>query len=626
MKGLNDIKFFQRIGLRLILIVSLTVVVIIGVYAFFKIKSQSDALLAEVERHANQLSETVKNSTRYAMMLNQREYVDEIVTTIGKDPAIDNVRIYNKEGAIIYSTNTADVGHMLDKEAESCYACHNKNEPLQKLSSNQRTRIFKLADNSSRVMGIINPIYNEKSCSQAACHAHPESATVLGVLDVTISLKEVDKQIRKNEIQEVIFTIVAIVSIGFIIGFFVKRWVDNPVKELVKATNEVSLGNLNYLIKDLGEDELGYLAQSFNNMIKKLDETRLQLVQSDKMASLGKLAAGVAHEINNPLTGVLTYSSFLLKRTKDNPQMQEDLNVIVRETMRSREIVKGLLDFARQSAPKKSIINLYDVIKRAEAVVHNQLKFNKVSIDLKTDENLPEITADANQIQQVFLNLFINAIDAIGSNGGTITINASQISLPPKGNTQIKNAVCQKNHNLIDPDYKINGISSLKLKIKANGNEGFIHLDPIYGGSRHYFGFNLDKNSSINLSCPVCDLTFIDKNQQCPKCGGAVYKIIIPNKGFLEGCASFKDDWQRWTFVDQGGEKRFVEIKVTDSGCGISQENLAKIFEPFFSTKGQKGTGLGLSVVYGIIDNHNGKISVQSEVGKGTTFSIKLPV
>ncbi len=626
MKGLNEIKFFQRIGLRLILIVSLTVVIIIGVYAYIKIKSQSDALLSEVERHANQLSETVKNSTRYAMLLNQREYVDEIVTTIGKDPAIDNVRIYNKEGAIIYSTTTDDVGHMLDKKAESCYACHIENEPLQKLSSQQRTRIFKLSENSPRVMGIINPIYNEKSCSDAPCHAHPESATVLGVLDVTISLAEIDKQIHKNEIQEVIFAFVSIISIGFIIGFFVKRWVDKPVKELVNATNEVSQGNLNYYLKDLGEDELGYLAKSFNNMTKKLDETRLQLFQSDKMASLGKLAAGVAHEINNPLTGVLTYSSFLLKRTKDNPEMQADLNVIVRETMRSREIVKGLLDFARQSAPKKSLIDIVEVIKRAEAVVHNQLKFNKVIIDVSAIGKLPNITADANQIQQVFLNLFINGIDAIGPKGGIITVAASQITLPPKGNQQIKNAVCAKNHNLIDPDYKIGGVSSLKIKIKSNSNEGFMHLDPIYGSTRHYFGFSLDKNSQINLSCPVCDLSFIDKNEKCGKCDGPVYKIIIPNKGFLEGCASFKDDWQRWTFVDQAGEKRFVEIKITDTGCGISHENINKIFEPFFSTKGQKGTGLGLSVVYGIIDNHNGKISVQSEIGKGTTFSIKLPV
>lgn len=625
MKGLDTIKFHRRIGLRLILAVSITVVIIIGVYGYFKIKSQSDVLIAEVERHANQLSETVKNSTRYGMLLNQREYVDEVIQTIVKDPAIDNVRIYNKEGEIIYATNSSDIGKMLDKEAESCYACHNKNEPLQKLTTEERTRIFKPNPNSERLMGIINPVYNEKSCWDAPCHAHPESATVLGVLDITISLAEIDKQIRKNEIEEAIFTVVSIISIGFIIGFFVKRWVDRPVKEIIKATNEVSDGNLSYVIENLNKDELGYLAKSFNNMTKKLDEVRLQLVQSDKMASLGRLAAGVAHEINNPLTGVLTYSSYLLKRTKDNPQMQEDLNVIVRETMRSREIVKGLLDFSRQSAPKKSAVNINEVIERAISVIHNQVKFNKITLEKYLDENLPKITADANQIQQVCLNLFLNGIDAIGPAGGKLIVRTSRTELHPKGLTHIKNAACPKNHNLIDNEHKIGGIESIRLKLKSGNSEGFIHLDPIYGSSRHYFGVSFDKNMITNISCPVCDISLIDKNEKCPECGGPVYKIPIPNQGYLEGCASFKDHWQKWEWIDSGGIKKFVEINISDSGCGIAPENINKIFEPFFSTKGQKGTGLGLAIVWGIIDNHNGTINIQSEVGIGTTFSIKLP-
>ena len=110
-----------------------------------------------------------------------------------------------------------------------------------------------------------------------------------------------------------------------------RRWIEKPVNELVNATEQVGTGNLNYVIKDLGSDELGLLAKSFNNMTQKLADARLQLFQSDKMASMGRLAAGVAHEINNPLTAVLTYSSFLLKRV-NNPELEEDLKVIVRET------------------------------------------------------------------------------------------------------------------------------------------------------------------------------------------------------------------------------------------------------------------------------------------------------
>lgn len=626
MKGFNEIGILKRIGLKLIIAVSFTAVVIIGVYSYFNIKSQNDVLLSEVERHANQLSETVKNSMRYSMLFNQREHIQETINTIGIDPTIHNVRILNKEGEIIYSSRQDEIGSMLDKKAESCYACHAENKPLEKLPMKDRTRVFKLHPDSTRIMGIVNPINNEKSCWAAECHAHPKEATVLGVLDVSLSLDSIDKQLTKNQLRVLLFAAISVIALAFIIAFFVKRWIDKPTTELVKATNEVALGNLNYVINDLGNDELGYLAKSFNHMIKKLDETRLQLVQSDKMASLGRLAAGVAHEINNPLTGVLTYSSFLLKRTKDNPQMQEDLNVIVRETMRSREIVKGLLDFARQSTPKKSLVDINEIIRRAITVVNNQLKFSKINLATELDERIPKVTADANQIQQVFLNLLLNAIDAIGSDGGLININSNITSLSPKGNTQIKSAACIKNHNLIYKEFKIGGLPSIHLKIKSNGNEGFINLDPTYGSDRHFFGINLSKNSTINLNCPTCDISLIDKNEKCPECGGPVYKIIIPNQGYLMGCASFNDNWQQWEFVDRGGDRKFVEISFKDSGCGIPQENLPKLFEPFFSTKGQKGTGLGLAIVWGIIDNHNGAIDVKSELGKSTTFSIKLPL
>lgn len=618
-------KLFRKISLKLIWVVSITAILIIGVYSYFNIKSQNDVLLNEMKRHANQLSESVKNATHNLMLVNQRDLIQEVINRIGNDPTIDNVRILNKEGEIIYSARKGDIGKMLDKKAESCYVCHAENKPLEKLAITERTRIFQANPDSSSLLGIINPIYNEKSCYEADCHAHPASAKVLGVLDVKMSLADVERQIYQDKVREVIFALIAISAIGFILIFFVKRWVDRPVKELIKATDQVAAGNLNYVIKNLSKDELGALGKSFNNMIKKLDETSQQLYQSTKMASLGQLAAGVAHEINNPLTGVLTYSSYLLKRTKDNPQMQEDLNVIVRETMRSREIVKGLLDFARQSTPKKSSIEVNEIVNRAVVVVNNQLKLNKVTLVKELDTSLPKITADANQIQQVFLNLFVNGIDAIGQNGGTLKIRTSQISLSPKGITQIKNAVCGKTHSLIDSEYKIGGMSSLRVKVKSNGNEGFVHIDPIYGSHRHYFGIAHDKDDSISLSCPTCDISLINKNSRCPKCNGPVYKIQIPNQGFVEGCASFKDDWQQWELMDRAGERKFIEINVSDTGCGIPQENLNKIFEPFFTTKGQRGTGLGLSVIWGIVDNHNGTINVQSELGKGTTFSIRLP-
>ena len=617
---------FKKIGFKLIVAVGVTALLTIGIFSYFNIQSHSSSLLAEVERSANQLSETVKHSTRYDMLLNQRDRINIIINTIGQQPGIRSVRVLNKIGEIIYSSNKSDVGKLVDKKAESCYACHAANKPLERLAIKDRTRIYRLSPSSSRIMGIISPIYNEKSCWSADCHAHLKSQTVLGVLDVSISLEEVDKQIKKGEIEIVIFAITAILALSFIIGFFVKRWVDKPVKGLLNATNQVGTGNLNYTIQNIRNDELGILARSFNNMTKKLSEARLQLFQSDKMASLGRLAAGVAHEINNPLTGVLTYSSFLLKRTQNNPDLQEDLKVIVRETKRSREIVKSLLDFARQSVPKKNDAKINEIIEHALSVIENQLSLNNIKLVKNLGPNLPSITVDSNQIQQVFINLIVNASDAIGKDGGTITLSSSLLSLSPYGITHIKKAVCPKRHNLIDNEVKIGGMPSIKIKVRSNGQEGFINLDPVYGKCRHIYSLDIDNKKDIQILCPQCNYSLIEEGKKCPKCGSTIYSFEVPQQGYFEGCTKKTCGWQKWDAVDLGGQKDYIEIRISDTGCGISKEDLIKIFEPFYSTKGQKGTGLGLAVIWGIIDNHNGTINVESEINKGTTFIIRLPL
>jgi two-component system NtrC family sensor kinase len=617
---------FKKIGFRLIFAVAFTSLVIIGVFAFFNVQAQSNSLTAEVERHANQLSETVVSSTRFDMMLNQRDRIQQIISSIGNQPHIRDVRVLNKVGEIIYSSNPDNMNKMVDKNAESCYACHAEDKPLEQISITERTRIFQTHSDSSRVLGIITPIYNEKSCWTAECHAHPKDQKVLGVLDVSISLAEVDKEIVRTEIEIVIFAIVAVLVVGLIIGLFIKRWVSKPVNDLLSATQQVSQGNLNYAIKETSDDEIGKLASSFNNMTKKLSEARLQLFQSDKMASLGRLAAGVAHEINNPLTGVLTYSSFLLKRTKDNPEFQDDLKVIVRETIRSREIVKSLLDFARQSVPKKNPADLNEVIDKAISVVDNQLSIKKIKVDKILDGTLPRITLDSNQMEQVFINLFVNASDAMEKNGGTITVTSHLVSLAPLGTTQIRKAACRKRHSLIDNDFKIDGLPAIKVKVVSDNKEGIIRLDPVYGKHRNNFevGFKIGKNAKF--VCPECSVSLIQEDKLCPKCGSPILAFDLGPEGIYEVCSSETSNWEKWDYVDSVGMQEYVEILVADTGSGISNDDLPKIFDPFFSTKGQKGNGLGLAVIWGIIDNHNGTINVESELGKGTTFKIRLPL
>lgn len=623
---LKNIWHSTGTGFKLTLAVCTTALLTISVFAYVNIRSHSASLLAEVERHANQLSESVRLSTEYDMLLNHRDRVHESIKRVGNQRSIQRIRVMNKAGMIIYSSDAAEIGRMVDKKGESCYMCHAAGRPLERLEIKDRTRVFRPAPGSSRILGTITPIYNAPSCWTAACHAHPRDRVVLGVLDVTMPLAEVDKDIRRGQLEIAVFALSAILALSLITGFFVKRLVAAPVAELVEATRRIAGGELGHTIPERADDELGLLAKSFNNMTHKLSEARLQLVQSDKLASLGRLAAGVAHEINNPLTGVLTYSSFLLKRTTDRPDLQEDLKVIVHEAIRSREIVKSLLDFARQSAPRKGEADIAAIIVRAETVVGNQFSLKNIKVVKRLDPALPKVKADAGQLEQVFMNLFVNAADAMSRGGGTITVSSSVLKLPPSAAAQVRKAVCPKRHSLIDAGTPIAGKPSVRLKVKGGGGEGLLHISAIYGAGGQLCDLPQGAGGPEQFACPDCGVPLNNQNLACPRCGGVTYAFEAPPWGMFEGCAVKGCGWQRWQGADEAGHVEFVELRVSDTGCGIETDNLQKIFEPFYSTKGQKGTGLGLAVIWGIIDNHGGTISVESKVGAGTTFIVRLPV
>ncbi len=253
----------------------------------------------------------------------------------------------------IGASDPSEIGDFVDVEADICNRCHIEGLPLELLEGQDRMRIFRPDEDSPRLLGITNPIYNEETCWTAACHAHPETQSVLGMLDVIMPLTEVDRNIRRSQIAVIWLAISAILILSLIVGFMVRWWIDRPVQELLTAMKHVSGGNLAYRVKVTRDDELGMLARSFNNMTDNLAQARLQLFQSDKLASLGRLAAGVAHEINNPLTGVMTFSHLLLKNAKDEAT-RKDLEIIVRETTRCKKIIKGILDFAREATEQRS--------------------------------------------------------------------------------------------------------------------------------------------------------------------------------------------------------------------------------------------------------------------------------
>jgi two-component system NtrC family sensor kinase len=490
-----------RIGTRLIIGAGLVSAIVIGVMSGLIMRTHTDELVSQLTRNANQLGETIKSSIHYDMLENRRDGLHRQIRTMGtlRNEGIRKVRLINKEGRVMFSSDSTEIGNALDKRGEACYACHAEGKPLEKLEVNARARIFRDPD-GTRVLGIINPIPNEPSCHTADCHAHSAQQRVLGVLDVNVSLMEADREIARGRWVMVTLAAFAIFCTSAIIWWLNRKLVVRPVEALMEGTRRVAQGDLGTVIQVQGRHELGQLAKAFNAMTSQISETRLQLTQAEKLASVGRLAAGIAHEINNPLTGVLTYASLLAKHLPPEDSGSADVEVIIRETKRCRSIIKELLDFARPAPPSRRPTDINEVVRHSLAVVMNQLSLNHVNLSLGLAEDLPEAYADANQLQQVVVNLLLNAAD-----------------------------------------------------------------------------------------------------------------VVEPGTGQLRLATRLLDE-------------TFVELSVEDNGSGIRPEDLPHLFEPFFSTKGNRGTGLGLAVTWGIVESHGGNIDVQTELGKGTTFSVRIPL
>jgi two-component system, NtrC family, sensor kinase len=327
---------------------------------------------------------------------------------------------------------------------------------------------------------------------------------------------------------DVILSFFAVAMVGFIgiigITYYMIRNITRPIGEMVAATQNIAAGRFDQEIHSESQGEIAQLAASFNTMLASLRAMKADLeewgrtleekvrqrsdelaamqarvAQSERLASLGLLAAGVAHEINNPLGAILSLTALTLEDTPPDDPNRENLVEVLNQSQRCRGIVKGLLDFSRQSKGNMEPLDLNSLVNETLSLIGKQAQFFNIRIVQDQDPNLPAVIGDRSQFQQVFMNLLINAVQA------------------------------------------------------------------------------MDEKGAI-------------------------------------------------TIVTRGKPDEHVEVRISDTGRGIPPDQIDLIFDPFFSTKESgHGTGLGLSIAYGIVTTHRGTISVESELDKGTTFTIRLP-
>jgi len=521
----------QTLSAKLNILLLGAMVAIFALLGYLNVRLHRRHLEQNTLLSAERMSDIIKQGTTEYMLRNDREGLHRSIQKIAAEPGIEKVRIFDQEGRITYTTSSGELNHVVDKTGEACYACHAQSQALTRLNRPDRFRIYRNAS-GTRVLGIITPIENQPVCSNAACHAHPAENTILGVLDTNLSLAKADVQLAESSRRMILYTACGLLLIALLSWLFVWQIVGRPVKALEQGTERLAAGELGYQIDVRSQDEIGELAQSFNALSSQLKaehnenvawtrtlEQRVEqktrelkrahehALHTEKMASIGKMAAVLAHEINNPLSGILTYAK-LLRKWLDHEdggidrrtEIRESLDLIASESRRCGDLVKNLLTFSRTTPMNLQATDLNKVIDRSLRLVQHQLDLASIQVQPELDPELPLVLCDGAQIEQVLLALVMNAIDA----------------MPQGGNL--------------------------------------------------------------------------------------------------------------WLITKLDREQGIVRIVIRDDGSGIPPDLLPRLFEPFLTTKETgRGVGLGLAISRSILERHNGSIEVQSEVGRGTTFTVTLP-
>lgn len=491
-----------------------------------------------VQHCGDNISSIVEGSLYHSMLTNDNTALHNAIDVLNALPHIEDVGLYDAKDNLVYSPYTGEnaVDHNPD-----CKACHGTIEHM--LTGNEKSyRIINLDSNCEmshksfdyRLLMMKSPILNESSCYTAACHAHQESESVLGSFIIRIPLVGLDNTVSAISRDFFILALFTTLLLVVFLVFFTRKQIQHPLNAVIRASEAVSRGDSSTRL-ELGSTRLNdirALSTAFNTMLdnlqsasdqlqnwsqqleykvqkksEELSDMQQEMIHVERIASLGKLSSSVAHEINNPLSGVLTYTKLVHKQLvkaglekSEKESMIKYLKVIEEETKRCGDIVKGLLDFSRKDQMAFKSHQLHSIINDSFLLMEHQMKMADIHFISDLSAQQDSLYCNENQIKQACIAILLNSYEAILENG--------------------------------------------QVSIKTN---------------------NPDSEN--------------------------------------------------------------IKLEITDNGVGISTEDIPHVFEPFYSAKEKaSGIGLGLSIVHGIVQNHSGNVEVASELGKGTTISILLPL
>ncbi|UFS72804.1 ATP-binding protein [Geomonas sp. RF6] len=482
---------FKSVTTRVIVLSICLLVFGIGTFAFLTLRREQMQLINSARESTSLLLNTIERSTYNSMRIGNTEDVQVILEMVGQSDKLVGVRIFHPHGVVLKSSLPGEVGKPVDERDYNLFL-HNKKEG-----------VFTL-DGYGEVLGMVKPIYNDRQCN--TCHG--EKSRIIGILNVNYSLVETRRRIVELTKLFVLSTVAIIGFLSLAISLVMLKFVKKPLRLMSANMAKVEAGDLSVRVSYDRQDEIGKLLGSFNSMVGRLDRAKKeletfhfqQMERADRLASVGEMAAGIAHEIKNPLTGIAAAITVMKDDFEPTDPRFSIISEVLEQISRLDKTVNDLLFFGKPTASEPACTDINATLRKILIFAGQHRGGKNIEKVLHLEENLPPVYVDAKQIQQVFLNLFLNAVQAM-QQGGTLTVESSIVK-------------------------------------EAAGD--------------------------------------------------------------------------------------MVRIRVADTGQGIPPQILEKIFVPFFTTKAQ-GTGLGLPISHRLIEQNGGRLSVQSEDGKGTTFTVDLP-
>ena len=438
----------RDVNLRMKFILPIATVLIINMcfVGGYLVKRQSDSFMRELESTGETLSKVLAMNAESGTLFESKYELDDILKAVSKFDVVEYAIIYNMDGMIL-----AQLG-----EKEGNVADDRRKALLERIKTTDHVQ-YRAKSFGDDIMVIAAPIVNQKSILNRE-HlgitggfdnqmSYTYVSEVIGCIELGMSLKAVNKSIYDATIATALVTLLVVISTIFVLTLIINA-VTKPVTQLVDVTSQISQGDLTRRVEITQGDEIGQLARTFNKMIgslqqsrdeieqynrnleekiiertQQLEEAQAQLIQSEKLSAIGQLAAGVAHELNNPLGGILGYAQFTLEKLRKNvpdSTTKKEVDSYIRyvsdietQARRCKTIVQNLLRFSRSS---QSIdfeeVDVNAAIEETITFVEHQLRLNQMELEVSLDQEVPRIMGNVGQLQQVFTNLIINAMHA----------------------------------------------------------------------------------------------------------------------------------------------------------------------------------------------------------------------